>query len=291
MTRDSRRFLQPEAISRSRGWNCGPERRRGVPLGHARSPYFGQSVEFVQHREYVAGDDIRHIDWKVWSKTDQYYIKQYEAETNLRCTLVVDVSESMHYGTRAAQQVRVRLHHRGVPGYLLLRQQDAVGPDHLRLGESRQVVPPRSQRNHLHAVLDGARRQKPGEKTDIVRDPAPGRRDAVAAGHDRAHLRPVRRPRDGLFKGLEMLRHGGHDVLVFHVMDDEEWTSPSPARRGSRAGGGRRAGLRPARHCATATWPRSQAVPRRLRRNCARQTIDYQTIRTSEHLDAALAQY
>src|SRR5205823_5798443 len=63
-----------------------------------KSPFFGHSVEFVQHREYSTGDDIRHPDWKVWSKTDRYYIKQFEAETNLRSHLVVDVSESMHYG-------------------------------------------------------------------------------------------------------------------------------------------------------------------------------------------------
>ena len=89
MTRDSRRFLQPEAVSRiSRLELQARNVVEGFLSGLHRSPYFGQSVEFVQHREYVAGDDPRRIDWKAWSKTDKYYIKQYEEDTNLRCTLL-----------------------------------------------------------------------------------------------------------------------------------------------------------------------------------------------------------
>ena len=83
----------------SPGWNSRPgTSSKASCRGLHRSPYFGQSVEFAQHREYVPGDDIRRVDWKVWSKTDKYYLKQYEEETNLRTTLVVDVSESMQFG-------------------------------------------------------------------------------------------------------------------------------------------------------------------------------------------------
>ena len=98
----SKRFLHPEAIGRIARLDLRARHVvEGFLSGIHRSPYFGQSVEFVQHREYVAGDDPRRIDWKVWSKTDKYYIKQYEEETNLRCTLLVDVSESMQFGTQA----------------------------------------------------------------------------------------------------------------------------------------------------------------------------------------------
>src|SRR5262249_6094603 len=96
---DPRRFLHPATIARISRLDL---RARyvveGFISGMHKSPFFGHSVEFVQHREYSTGDDIRHLDWKVWSKTDRYYIKQFEAETNLRSHLVVDVSESMHYG-------------------------------------------------------------------------------------------------------------------------------------------------------------------------------------------------
>jgi uncharacterized protein (DUF58 family) len=96
---DPKRFLHPSTIARiSRMDLRARQVVEGFISGMHKSPFFGHSVEFVQHREYVAGDDIRHLDWKVWSKTDRYYIKQFEAETNLRCTMVVDVSESMQYG-------------------------------------------------------------------------------------------------------------------------------------------------------------------------------------------------
>jgi uncharacterized protein (DUF58 family) len=92
--------LQPEEISRiSRLEVRARQIVEGFLSGLHRSPYYGQSVEFVQHREYVPGDDFRRIDWKVWSKTDKYYIKQYEEDTNLRTLLLVDVSESMSFGT------------------------------------------------------------------------------------------------------------------------------------------------------------------------------------------------
>src|SRR4029078_73534 len=98
----SKRFLHPEAIKRiSRLEIRARHIVEGFLSGLHRSPYFGQSVEFVQHREYVQGDDLRRIDWKVWSKTDKYYIKQFEEDTNLRTTLVVDLSESMQFGSRA----------------------------------------------------------------------------------------------------------------------------------------------------------------------------------------------
>ena len=93
---EARRFLDPKTIGRISRLDLRARHVvEGFIAGMHRSPFFGHSVEFVQHRDYTAGDDIRHLDWKVWSKTDKYYIKQFEEETNLRCTLVVDVSNSM----------------------------------------------------------------------------------------------------------------------------------------------------------------------------------------------------
>ena len=96
---DPRRFLDPAVMDRIARLDLRAKQAvEGFIAGMHKSPFFGHSVEFVQHREYVKGDDLRHLDWKVWSKTDRYYIKQFEAETTLRCTLAVDVSESMQYG-------------------------------------------------------------------------------------------------------------------------------------------------------------------------------------------------
>src|SRR6185437_2315081 len=95
--------------------------------GEHKSPFRGFSIEFVQHREYVAGDDIRHLDWKVWSKTNKFYIKQFEAETNLRAALVVDTSESMIYGNGPMNKYEYACTAAACLAYLIIRQQDSAG--------------------------------------------------------------------------------------------------------------------------------------------------------------------
>ena len=169
MTRDSQRFLQPEEISRiSRLEVRARQIVEGFLSGLHRSPYYGQSVEFVQHREYVPGDDFRRIDWKVWSKTDKYYIKQYEEDTNLRTLLLVDVSESMNFGTGAMTKYDYACTVAAALAYLLLRQQDAVGlvtfDDQIRTR-----VPTRSRQSHLHSIIKSLHGGKPASKTGIDR--------------------------------------------------------------------------------------------------------------------------
>ena len=102
MTPTSRRFLPPEAVARiARLEVLARNVVEGFLSGLHRSPYFGQSIEFRQHRQYTFGDDLRYVDWKVWAKQDRYYVKQFEEDTNLRCMLLCDVSGSMRYGSGA----------------------------------------------------------------------------------------------------------------------------------------------------------------------------------------------
>src|SRR5947208_13800665 len=125
---DARRFMHPDTIAKITRLELRARQVvEGFISGMHRSPFFGHSIEFVQHREYTSGDDIRHLDWKVWSKTDRFYIKQYEEETNLRTTLVIDVSESMHYGRGAMNKYEYACTSAASLAYLLLRQQDACG--------------------------------------------------------------------------------------------------------------------------------------------------------------------
>jgi uncharacterized protein (DUF58 family) len=282
--------LQPEAISRiSRLELQARNVVEGFLSGLHRSPYYGQSVEFVQHREYVAGDDPRRIDWKVWSKTDKYYIKQYEEETNLRCTLLVDVSESMQFGTGALTKYEYACAVAASLAYLLLRQQDSVGLTSFDAAV-RAVVPSRSKRNHLHAVLAALDANNPAEKTDIysilaeVADQQ-SQRGMVVLVSD------LFVPREGLFKGLKLLRHRGHDVLIFNIMDDEELDfnySGTTRFEGLEATGELVCDPRALRDGYLAAV---NAFLDELRRHCSRNTIDFETIRTSDHLDAALAHY
>jgi uncharacterized protein (DUF58 family) len=286
----SKRFLHPEAVKRIARLELRARHVvEGFLTGMHRSPYFGQSVEFVQHREYAPGDDPRHVDWKVWARQDRLTVKQYEEETNLRCTLLVDVSNSMRYGSGAmskyeyAGTVAVSL------AYLILRQQDAVGC--VSFDEAvRGQVPLRSHRQHLEAIIQALDSREPADKTDLF--PILRR---VAETYPRRGLMvlisDLLTDREGLFRGLRLLRQRGHDVLLFHVMDDDELDFPFN-------GPTRFEGLElPERLTCNPRALRDgylqalQGFLDEVRRGCARNNVDYALLRTSDPLDAALAAF
>jgi len=287
---DPRRFLHPETIARISRLDLRARHVvEGFIAGMHKSPFFGHSVEFIQHREYVAGDDLRHLDWKVWSKTDRYYIKQYEEETNLRSTLVVDVSESMHYGRGALNKYNYACTIAACLGYLLLRQQDSVGLITFD-DQVRQTVPPRSQQTHIDGIIQGLHISRPQAKTDIEKIM---RRVAETIGSRGMIIlvSDLLADREPLFRGLEMLRHRRHDVLVFHVMDDDELNFPF-------AGTTRFEGMEELPHLLCD--PRAlragyiEALEEYLvevRRGSARQGIDYALVRTGDYLDAVLSKF
>ncbi len=257
--------------------------------GMHRSPYFGQSVEFLQHREYAVGDDLRHVDWKVWARQDRIYVKQFEEDTNLRCTLLVDVSNSMSYGNGPLTKYEYASTIAVSMAYLVLKQQDAVGCVTFD-DKVRRRVPIRSKRNHLFSVIDALDVSKPRDKTDmysIFREVAESypRRGMVILVSD------LLGDHEGALRGLRLLRQRGHDVLVFHVMDDDELDFPF-------TGPTRFEGLESIDHLNCN--PRSlregylealSGFLDEVRRGCAGNTIDYALIRTSQPLDAALATY
>jgi uncharacterized protein (DUF58 family) len=287
---DPRRFLHPATIARIGRLDLRARQVvEGFITGLHKSRFFGHSVEFVQHRDYVPGDDIRHLDWKVWAKADRYYIKQFEAETNLRCTLVVDVSESMQYGRGPLNKYNYGCTIAACLAYLILRQQDSAG---LVTFDSkvRQVLPARSAQNQLDAIVKAMHVSRPQEKTDLrailarVAETMPSRGMVVI-------ISDLLADRDSLFKGLEMLRHRKHDVLMFHVMDDDELNFPF-------AGTTRFEGME--------ELPNLLCDPRALRdgyidalneflvevrRGATRIGVDYALIRTSDYLDAVLSKY
>lgn len=292
MTQGYRRFLRPEALQRiSRLEVKARHVVEGYLSGLHRSPYFGQSVEFVQHREYAQGDDSRRIDWKVWSKTDKYYIKQYEEDTNLRTMLLLDVSESMLFGSggETENKYEYACTIAACLTYLLLKQQDSVAMTTFDSGV-RSQVPFSSKRNHLHAVLAAMDAQDPDQKTDmygILRTVAEqmGRRGMVVVVSD------LFADREGLFRGLKLLRHRGHDVMLFHVMDDQELDfeySGTTKFEGMEEMGDLICDPRSLR---SGYLDAVKQFLEALRRGCARHVVDFQTIRTSEHLDAVLAYY
>jgi uncharacterized protein (DUF58 family) len=287
---DPRRFLDPDVIARISRLDL---RARHVVEGYIsgmhRSPFFGHSVEFLQHREYVPGDDLRHIDWKVWSKTDRYHIKQYEEDTNLRTTLVVDVSESMHYGRGALNKYSYACTIAACLGYLLLRQQDSVGLITFD-ADVRHITPARGQITQADALAKALHVSRPRAKTDlekILRRVA----ESVSSRGLIVLVSDLLADREPLMRGLEMLCHRRHDVLVFHVLDDDELTFPF-------AGTTRFEGMEELPHLLCD--PRAlrdgylEALEEYLvevRRGCVRKGIDYMLVRTGDPLDAVLSKF
>lgn len=261
----------------------------GFLSGMHRSPYFGQSVEFRQHREYVHGDDLRHVDWKVWARQDRLYIKQFEEDTNLRCLLAVDVSNSMRYGGGPLSKYEYACTVAATLAYWTLRQQDGVGSVAFD-DKIRAKVPVLSKRNHLFAILESLNVNEPADKTDLgpllsqIAETYPRRGMVIVISDLFSDVEQT-------LRGLRLLRQRGHDVLVFHLMDDDELEFPF-------SGPTRFEGLESDDHLNCN--PRAlrdaylEAVSeflQNVRRECAKQGIDYALIRTSENLDAALATF
>jgi len=261
----------------------------GFLAGMHRSPYFGQSVEFLQHRQYAWGDDLRYVDWKVWARQDRLYVKQFQEDTNLRTTLVVDVSGSMRYGYGPLSKYEYACTLAVSLAFLVLRQQDAVGC--VAFDEtSRMVVPQRTRRNHLDSIIQALDVSRPAQKTDLYRILY-----TVAESYPRRGLVAIISdlfvPRPGLFQGLRLLRARGHDVMVFHILDDDElnFTFSGPTRF---------EGLELAEHLNCN--PRAlrpgylaalNAYLEEVRRGCSHHLTDYVLIPTRQPLDAALAAF
>lgn len=287
---DSKRFLRPDVIKRIARLDLRARHVvEGFLSGMHRSPHFGQTVEFRQHRPYAPGDDLRYVDWKVWAKQDRYYVKQFEEDTNLRLTLLVDASASMRYGTGAMNKFDYAATLAVSLAYLVLRQQDAVGC--LTFDESpRKIVPQRTKRNHLDSIVQALEASEPTHKTDLhpifhkAAETYP-RRGMVAIVSD------LLVDRDGFARGLRLLRSRGHDVLVFHVLDDDELDFPfnGPTRfEGLEIPLHLKCNPRALREGYLAALG---AYLEEVRRACSGQHVDYTLLRTSQSLGAALATF
>ena len=223
---DSKRFLHPEAIKRiSRLELRARHIVEGFLSGMHRSPYFGQSVEFLQHREYAPGDDLRHVDWKVWAKQDRFYVKQFEEDTNLRCTLLVDVSNSMALRQRAADQVRIRLHagrQPGLPGAASSTTPSAASPS-----TSRCACRCPSAASGIICCRSSSRWRSAGPATrpTCTASSAAWRKARRGAGM-MILVSDLLADQAGTLRGLKLLRQRGHDLLVFHILDDDELDFP-----------------------------------------------------------------
>jgi uncharacterized protein (DUF58 family) len=262
----------------------------GFLAGVHKSPFKGSSVEFAEHRQYYPGDEIRHIDWRAYGKTDRYYVKEYEEETNLRAYLLLDASGSMAYRGAGPSKFEYAQHVAASLACLMLHQLDAVG---LVLHDSRvrASLTPRASAKHLLQILQTLEQARPGGETALA-----------PLWHDLAG----RLPRRGLVvilsdcfeevgplvRALRHFRHRRHEVLLLHVLAAEEIEFPFTRRTQFRS-------LEAAEH-------RVLVDPRRLRqeylenfrRFCAelreqagQMQVEYHRMRTDEPVEKALGVY
>lgn len=269
----------------------------GTMAGLQRSPYLGASSEFAQHRAYVPGDDTRHVDWKVYSRTERYYVRQFQEETNFVVTFVLDCSESMRYGSGKTSKLDHACLMTASLSYLALRQSDAVS---IALFDENVVrfVPPRTSLASLGLVASNLEMIKPERRTRID-TVAPllaemiGRRGIVVIISDLLDAGSSDGSDDtaGILRAIQQLRHQRHEVIVMHVLDPQELTFEFSGR---------------VRFEGMELLPTTVAEPSRIRADyveivqqfltrarlaCASTRSDYVLANTAEPVDRLLVRY
>jgi uncharacterized protein (DUF58 family) len=284
-------FLKPEVVSRLANMDL---RARliveGFIAGLHRSPYHGFSVEFAEYRQYNAGESTRNVDWKIYGKTDRYYVKVFEDETNLRATLLLDRSASMDFrGASSVTKLRYATLLGAALGYLMIMQRDAVG---LVVFDERinSLIPHRSVRRHLLHLLRTLEAIEPGARTEIA-----------STLHEVAE-RIKRRGLVVLFSdlfddpgkvlnGLKHFRHRGHEMVLFHILDPKELSL-------DYGGEVQFVDKETGERLRTQPWFLKREYRRTVRewvswleRECKENAIDYNLVTTETPFDQALVSY
>lgn len=291
------KYLRPDAVSKLSSMEL---RARlvveGFITGLHKSPYHGFSVEFAEHRQYMPGDEIRRIDWRVYGKTDRFYVKQFEEETNLKSYIVMDTSASMRFASETPKGEAKRLSKMEYASYvaaslsyLMVQQRDAVG---LTLFDAsiRTSIPPHATKQHLRRILAELQNVQPTERTN-----------SAAALHQLAE----RISRRGLvvilsdlfddpiqvMAALKHFRHNHHEVIVMHILDPLERSFAFGSDAVFRdAETGETITTQPY-HIQQAYQEAMQQFMERYKRECRENSIDYILLDTATPFDVALLNY
>ena len=261
----------------------------GFLSGLHRSPFKGFSVEFAEYRQYIHGDDLATIDWKVYARSDRYYVKKFEEETNLDCHLLIDVSGSMGYGTHGLTKFEYGACVAASIAYLMNRQRDAVG---LMAFDERMVdlLPASARPGHLRALLLMLDRLELGRETNVSK-PIHQLADSLGKRGLVVLISDLLDEPDAVIRGLKHLQYRGTDVIVFQVLDPDELEFPFE---------------RATRFEDLETSEEVMAVPGLVREHYVKEMtrlidrykselggagIDYQLLRTTDPLELALLAY
>jgi uncharacterized protein (DUF58 family) len=288
---ESLKYLQPAVVAQLANMEL---RARlvveGFITGLHKSPYHGFSVEFTEHRQYMPGDEIKHIDWKAYGKTDRFYIKQFEEETNLKSYVIVDASRSMDYASSGKiKKFEYASYVAAALAYLMIEQRDAVG---LTLYDEavRVSLPPRAARSYLKQLLKELELARPSHKTGTAAS-----LHLVAEQIKRRGLVIVisdlfDKP-ESVMTALKHFRHKGHEVVVMQILD--------PLERSFAFGGDAIfKDLETQEELMTQPWHIQKAYQQSMqefleyyKRQCRDNNIDYVLLDTSTPFDKALFEY
>ena len=216
-----KKYMDPQTINKIE--NLSLRARlvvEGFIIGMHRSPYHGFSVEFSEHRPYGYGDEIKYIDWKLWGKTDRFYIKQFEEETNLKCHLILDKSSSMNFSSTNITKFDYSKSLAAALTYLMIKQQDAIGLT--TFDEKIDIsITPKSKMSHLNLLLKTMHNAKPGGETNVslllhTLAESIQKRGLIILISD------LLDNQEDVVKGLRHFRYKGHEVIIFHIIDPKE---------------------------------------------------------------------
>lgn len=287
---DKRKYLNPRTIATLSNMHL---RARlvveGFIVGLHKSPYHGFSVEFAEHRAYGPGDDLRYLDWRLYGKTDRFYIKQFEEETNLKAHIMLDISKSMEYGSADITKLQYGSYLAAALGYLLLRQQDAVGLT-LFSEDIHTHLRPSSRPSMLNNLLSVLENIEPGTDTEIG--------SSLHRLAERIHRRglvilisDLLDDLEPVLNGLKHFRHDRHEVLVFHILDPREVDFAFGAQAKFQD-------METGEMLATEPWHIQKAYREAVDKfralmgaRCREQHIDYVPLTTEQSLDIALLAY
>ena len=290
MVDKTHKFLDPEILNKITRLDLKARHIvEGFVAGMHKSPYHGFSVEFAKHREYTAGDDIKHLDWKVFCRSDRLYIKEYELETNLRSHILLDTSESMDYKSGASSKLELACFIAASMAYLILKQQDSVGMVCFDK-EVKHFVPSSSSLGHMRPILGTLAQSTAQNKTDLGA--------VLNAMAERFRNRGLiiiisdlfDKP-EAILKGPQHFAHRRHDIIVFHVLDEYELTFPFERMTLFEGLEEYPKLLVDPRALRKAYLEEVEKFCEEIRKGCVKQMIDYVQISTEKEVDVELTKY
>jgi len=291
-TKNYQQYLLPEVVSNLRNLDFVARMIvEGFLVGLHKSPYHGFSVEFSEHRQYMPGDNIRDIDWKVLGRTNRYYIKQYEEETNLKAYILLDVSGSMGYASGKVSKIQYATYLAAAFSYLFIKQRDAVGLVTFSEGV-RRYLPPKSSPSYLPFILKELENIQLSKTRTVVSETLHTlaekikRRGLIILLTEFLYEDPQK-----ILQGLKHFRHYNHEIIVFNILDPNDKffnfrddTTFVDMETGEK--------LKTQPYFLQQRYRQQiDAFYGKLKRECLNFNIDFQTILTSEPFDRALIRY